>query len=107
MPDQPSRGLSSRHYDRAGEPIELEVWAERFGDEDYKRVARDEIGDVLISTVWLGLDHNWGDGPPLIFESMVFGGDLDQEQIRYSTESAALAGHADLVERVKASAGAR
>jgi hypothetical protein len=25
-----------------------------------------------LSTVWLGLDHNWGGGPPLIYETMLF-----------------------------------
>lgn len=52
-----------------------------------------------VSTVWLGLNHNWGFGPPLIFESMLFGpngyGDLDIN--RYSTETEAKAGHERMV----------
>jgi hypothetical protein len=50
--------------------------------------------------VWLGLDHNWGDGPPLIFETMIFDQRLDKDYVfhdlymdRYATEEAALAGH--------------
>jgi hypothetical protein len=44
-----------------------------FSDESYKRVARTEVSNCVVSTVWLGIDHNFGDGPPLIFETMIFG----------------------------------
>lgn len=43
-----------------------------------------------VSTIFLGLDHSFGEGPPLIFESMTFPG-YDQE--RYSTWEQAAAGH--------------
>jgi hypothetical protein len=37
-----------------------------------------EDGNIGISTVFLGLDHrHFGDGPPLLFETMVFGGSRD------------------------------
>jgi len=62
---------------------------------------------VLVSTVFLGLDHNWGDGPPLIFETMVFGDTThDQYQRRYSTESQALDGHAETVALLRLELGA-
>jgi hypothetical protein len=63
-----------------------------------KRVAIDHVGPAEISTVYLGFNHRFGDGPPLIFESMVFGGPLDQETRRYATELEARAGHAELLE---------
>ncbi len=90
----------SDYYDRQGEPIDMIEWGKRLTDLEYKRVAYDELADgtIIVSTVWLGLDHNWGEGRPLIFETMVFGGPNDQDQYRYSTEAEALAGH---VERVK------
>ena len=84
----------SKYYDRAGEPIEMMDWAHRFEDFDYKQVAQDDVGDVRVSTVWLGLDHNFGDGPPLIFDTMIFGGQRDEDCFRYPTEEEALAGHA-------------
>lgn len=32
--------------------------------------------DVVVSTVFLGVDHSFGNGePPLLFETMVFGGE--------------------------------
>lgn len=60
--------------------------------------------DIEVSTVFLGRDHQYGDGPPLVFESMVFGGsdDIDQECWRYSTWTEADQGHAAAIEWVKA-----
>ncbi len=66
-----------------------------------KRVAKDTAGVAEVSTVFLGLNHGWGDGPPLIFESLVFDGPLDGEMRRYSTEIEARAGHAELLELVR------
>lgn len=58
--------------------------------------------DVRVSTVFLGLDHRWyGGGPPIVFETMVFGGELDQEQVRYCTYDEALAGHAEMAAKVE------
>lgn len=54
---------------------------------------------------FLGIDHNWGVGPPLLFETMVFGGWLDGEQERCSTWDEAEAQHKTMVLRVKDSLG--
>lgn len=89
----------NEYYDRDGNPIGDTEWLAGFKDRTYQRVAFDEVGDVQISTVWLGLNHAFGDGPPLIFESMVFGGAHDEDCERYSTEAEALAGHALLLAR--------
>lgn len=91
----------SRYFDRKGNPITSEQWSAGFCDMDKKRVAFDKLPDAEVSTVWLGLDHSYGDGPPLIFETLVFGGTLDQEMDRYSSEAEALAGHAKMVQRVR------
>lgn len=48
---------------------------------------------ISVSTVFLGLDHSWGDGPPVVFETMIFGGPLDDDQWRYCTLADAKAGH--------------
>lgn len=92
------------YYDRQGNHIDLHTWAARFESPDayneYKRIGDDERNGVRVSTVWLGLNHNWGDGPPLIFETMVFGGDHDEEQWRWSTEEQARAGHAEICSAV-------
>ena len=69
-------------------------------NQDIKRVALDNIGDVRISTVFLGLNHGY-DNEILLFETMVFGGALDEEMDRYRTYEEAEAGHRAMVERVK------
>jgi hypothetical protein len=72
----------------------LMEWGKWFETAD-RRVANDIIGDVRISTVFLGLDHSFGDGPPLLFETMIFGGEHDQYQDRCSTWQQAEAQHAE------------
>lgn len=73
-------------------------WAELFERID-RRIFRTRVHNVDISTVFLGLDHNhmrdlYPDaGPPILFESMVFGGPLDGEMDRYSTWDEAVEGH--------------
>ena len=96
---------STRYYDREGKPLELFAWASLFEDIPYKRIAKDVLPDgTEVSTVWLGLDHNFGfGGPPLIFETMVFAatedGSLGDELAteRYATEEQAKAGHEAMV----------
>lgn len=74
--------LGPRYFDRAGNPMTFGEWAEAMNDDEYRRVAETMVGDMWISTVWLGLDHGFGAitarayggerGPPVIFETMVF-----------------------------------
>lgn len=72
-------------------------------DPDARRVAKTHCGDAAISTVFLALDHSFGeDGPPILFETMVFGGELDQEQERYATWAEAEQGHERWIQKVKA-----
>lgn len=78
----------------AGQPVsatQLE-WGE-FMVSANRMICRDEFGDITVSTVFLGVDHNYGDGPPLLFETMIFGGEHDQYQERYSTRLQAVEGH--------------
>ena len=66
-----------------------------------RHVADDTIGDVRISTVFLGLDHNWNPGgPPLLFETMIFGGDHDGDCERCSTWEQAEEQHRKAVDLV-------
>ena len=55
-----------------------------------------------VSTVFLGLEHGHdSEGKPLLWETMVFGGPLDEECERYSSVEAARVGHDAMVERCK------
>ncbi len=71
--------------DRKAVPTDVVEWGKFFSKED-RVVAITNIGDVKVSTVFLGLDHRLGDkGPPLMFETMIFGGPHDEYQRRCST----------------------
>lgn len=100
--------MSCRRYMLDGEKAvpcdDLLAWARWIETEDC-RVAMDHVGDVRVSTVFLGLDHNFAPGGvPVLFETMVFGGPLHHEMERYTNWEQAEAGHAAMVERVRASA---
>jgi hypothetical protein len=83
-------------------PVDLLTWGKWFETAE-RHLVRDVFDGVEVSTVFLGLDHNYSrKGPPLLFETMVFGGELDQEMLRYPTWQTALAGHREMVERVRA-----
>jgi hypothetical protein len=71
---------------------------------DRRRVAFTELpGDVSVSTVFLGIDHGFRDGPAVLFESMVFVlGDDEQDCWRYTTWDAAAAGHEQIVAAIRA-----
>lgn len=66
-----------------------------------RHVADTKVGDVRVSTVFLGLDHSFGGEPLLLFETMIFGGSLNDEMDRYTTWEQAEAGHRAWVERVQ------
>lgn len=91
------------YYDRQGNRIGFMEWGAKFEDKEYQHVARWEDGDLSVSTVWLGIDHGWrAGGPPIIFETMIFGGEHNQERTRYVTEAEAIEGHNRTVADVQA-----
>lgn len=64
------------------------------------------VDDYKISTVDLGIDHSFGFGKPLYYETMIFNCEQEDNkfedyQIRYSTEEEAVIGHEKAVEYVK------
>jgi hypothetical protein len=73
------------------EPSLLE-WAKWYEAAD-RTVKETRVGDAKVSTVFLGLDRQFGDGPPLLFQTMIFDGDRDGEAYRYSTWEEAAVGH--------------
>jgi len=58
-----------------------------------KTVAKDHIDTVFVSTVFLGLNHSWNSEIPVLWETMIFGGEHDQYQERYTSHKDALEGH--------------
>jgi DNA-binding CsgD family transcriptional regulator len=77
------------------------------------RLARDEIGNVVVSTVFMGLDtkapfarmypENFDPITyrPVLWETMIFGGSHDLHERRYTSKEDALAGHRDIVQMLK------
>lgn len=81
-------------------------WALWFEDATSRVVDSTYVGKVHISSVFLGIDHNFSfddlvNHRPILFESMVFGGKLDQFQWRYSTLGETKRGHYELVNAVR------
>lgn len=82
----------------------LDEWSAQVDDHAARRVGRDQVGGVGVSTVFLGVDHNWDvpGGPPLLFETMTFGEPFDEYCWRYSTWDEAQAGHDAVVAALRA-----
>lgn len=79
-----------------------------FMKRDRRIVEQTEVGDLFVSTVFLGIDHRLSEeGPPLVFETMVFDnseegkGDTFADYCeRYSTWDEAVAGHRKVLEAI-------
>jgi hypothetical protein len=88
----------TRYYllqkDRTLRRVSSREWAHWFeADRMQRQIANHVIGGVRVSTVFLGLDHGDGTGPPIVFETMIFGGPHNEYQERYSEYKDAVAGH--------------
>lgn len=91
MPFQGWYILNEKH-EPVPEPdvVKAAVWFEHFPN---RVVMQHDIGESFVSTVFLGLDHSLGNGPPVLFETLIQGGPLNDHQERYVTWDQAVAGH--------------
>lgn len=98
--------MSGQFILKNGEPErcnDLSAWGRFMSDDAARRVGRDEFDGGYVSTVFLGLDHNFSArGAPLLWETMIFGGPHDGWQDRYTSRADALAGHLKAVEMAQA-----
>lgn len=54
---------------------DLETWAIWFEKGEWRVVAKTEMRPgYMVSTVFLALDHSFGHGPPVLWETMIFAG---------------------------------
>lgn len=102
-------GMVMDYFDRDGKPMpddwhDTKVHGRKYSDSYHtgKRVARTVVGEITVSTVWLGLDHDFNTGVPIIFETMTFGDPWNNEMERYSTEEDAIRGHLRVLDRLRA-----
>jgi hypothetical protein len=77
---------------------DVNQWSESFNND--RKVRHDVLDDISISTVFLGIDHSHGGSVPILFETMVFGGEFDQYQERYSTIEEAIEGHQKIFDKI-------
>ncbi len=76
-------------------------WGSWFKAAD-RLVARDKVGKSEITTMFLGIDHDFlGVGPPILFETFVNGGLTEQQQDWYTTWDDAESGHRRMVEAIR------
>jgi hypothetical protein len=80
---------------------DLKEWGNSFEKEN-RIVAQTQVtAGIKVSTAFIGIDDNYfGNGPPLLFETMVLGGPLDGIQERSSTWEEAEIMHREMVSRV-------
>jgi hypothetical protein len=72
---------------------DLQEWAIAWGTAS-NQIARTVLGTAVVSTVFLGLDHSFTGGPPVLFETMIFDkGRPRAYQVRYCTIEEAESGH--------------
>jgi len=97
------------HYilDEEGQPkkeLDPVKWSEWFSiaDRHIKKtyIPNDSDEMIVVSTVFLGIDHNFFGGHPILYETMVFSGPLDEAQYRWDSRDNAEAGHEIIVQNV-------
>lgn len=103
------------HYyytlDDTGSPVpcdDLAEWSRWYVKNKKRRtIGRTNLQELgTVSTVFLAVDHGFGFRDPLhykpfLWETMVFGGPLDQYQRRYTSREEALQDHKRIVSALK------
>ncbi len=89
-------------------PATEDEWNKWFNNPDTDRVvADDEIKDMRVTTIFLGLNHAFEEGVrPLLYETMIFGGSRDGKQWKCGTYDEAEKQHKFAVKKVKQDATA-
>lgn len=100
------------YFDREGQPLDPQSWHTKRCDRQYREVARDFVtidGDrLLVSTQWMGVivHHMPGNSASYLFDTTIYTRDAetpnDGWNKRYDTLVAAVAGHAEVVDSLRA-----
>ena len=89
-----------RYYilvDRLPVAADHDTWMRWFETSD-RQIGDDKIGKTRVSTVFLGIDHNfYGSSGPVLFQTLIFDGPFADEMWRYSTYAEAERGHQEAV----------
>ncbi len=65
---------------------DLLEWGRWLATAANRRVRLTRVGPYFVSTIFLGLDHSFGAGPPLLFETMVWVDDPHEIEIQANPE---------------------
>ena len=83
-------------------PAPHEEWLRLWDWDDLRRVRLSYLlsptSCIEVSTTFLGMDHSFGCGAPILFETLIRGGPIAGHVQRYRTWAAAVAGHEALVQ---------
>ena len=110
-----------RYYAPDGTEIDQKEWARLIEERDNAKgpeswwrkrtvinhqVLDDEghvyLPHVEVSTVWVGINHQFSDdAAPLFWETMIFGGQHDQDCWRYATREEAFDHHEEVVRALR------
>jgi hypothetical protein len=88
-----------------GQPVRVDwtVWGPWFENPDNRRVRETEVGEVVVSTIFVGVDtHHRRQGPPQLWETIVFAPGRSDYKERHSSHEDALGRHDALVEIARA-----
>lgn len=96
--------MSKYTLNSRGEPVhepDLVRWTQWLVTAN-RFVSIDVVGDAKVSTIFLGMDYNFFDGPPILWQSRVSGGSLDCTTDRCAgSREQAEAMHAAMISRVR------
>jgi hypothetical protein len=104
--------MKLKHWilDKNGRPVAVDLltWAGWFETAE-RIIAQETIAQNWISTVFLGIDHNFEmRGPPILWETMTFGAKLNNQMRRCAgSREQAEAMHEEMVWRVCNASGVR
>lgn len=93
--------ILDEHDNPIAEP-DMVLAARWFGNNPKRRIVTktDVNEDCTLSTVFLGLDHSYRGGEPILYESMWFGGPNNGDMRRYNTKKEAFEGHLEMLGEV-------
>jgi len=86
---------------------DVREWAKEWAKPTENDIGKTDIVlneiEYNVSTVFLGFEHGFSDGKPLVFETMIFSPEdktLDEYQDRYTTYNDALIGHMKAIDLI-------
>ncbi len=78
---------------------DTKLWL-KYQNDKSRVIDRTSFGEVEVSTVFLGWAHGLDNGLPILFETLVFGGEFDGHMQRYTSWDDAVKGHDEVCKMV-------